>query len=175
MVHTPAAKKTPIASGIPTRVTNSIPPTTHQRKRKPKGPDLPAKVRLEEGASRLTPLYVVDNYSNDRWHAKDERTDNGRGGRHADQKAQGVQGIHEVCNGDEAWCRLSGGDFGFVGHERWLQHFRQMRSPFGNGKSTQSTRGSFSARYRSAVWTRGEVTLSMTSHPPGTRRGTTCS
>jgi hypothetical protein len=58
---------------------------------------------------------------------------------------------------------------------RRFQHFRQMRSPFGNGKSTLSTRGSFSARFRRSFWMRGEVTLSMTSHPPGTRRGTTCS
>jgi len=57
----------------------------------------------------------------------------------------------------------------------WFQHFRQMRSPFGNGKSTQSTRVSVCARFRRSVMMRGEVTLSMTSHPPGTRRGTTFS
>jgi hypothetical protein len=76
---------------------------------KPERPDLPAKVRLEVGAPGLSSLYIVDDDGNDRGHAKDEGTDDGRGGRYADQQAQGVQGVHEVCNGDEARCRCSVG------------------------------------------------------------------
>ena len=82
---------------------------------KPKRPDLPAKVRLEEGPSCLSPLYVVDDHSNDRRHAKNKGADNGCGGRYADEKAQGVQGIHQVSNADERRHRF-GGKFGILGH-----------------------------------------------------------
>ena len=34
---------------------------------------------------------------------------------YADEKAQGMQGIHQVSNGDERWRRF-GGKFGFLGH-----------------------------------------------------------
>src|ERR1700756_4956983 len=102
MAHTPGAKQT--ADHTP-------------EERKPERPDLPAKVRREVGPSGLSPLYIVDDDGNDRRHTKNEGTDNGHGGRYADQKTQGVQGIYEVCNGDEARCRRSVGDCGVVGHE----------------------------------------------------------
>src|SRR5262245_36897182 len=52
--------------------------------RKPERSNLPAEVRLEIAASRLSSLYVVDDDGNDRRHAKYEGTDNGRGGGYAD-------------------------------------------------------------------------------------------
>src|SRR5262249_34764762 len=87
-------------------------------KRKPECSDLPAKVRLEVAPSRLASLYVVDDDGNDRRHAKHEGTDNSRGGCHADQQAQRVQGIDTMGNGNKARWRDSDGRCGVVGHER---------------------------------------------------------
>src|SRR5262249_30774461 len=86
--------------------------------RKPERPDLPTKVRLEVAPSRLTSLYIIDDDGNDRRHAKHEGTDNSRGGRDADQQAQGVQRIDTMGNGNKARWRGSDGRCGVVGHER---------------------------------------------------------
>src|SRR5262245_20150313 len=86
--------------------------------RKPERPDLPAKVRLEVAASRFSSLYIVDDDGNDRRHAKDEGTDNSRGGCYTDQQAQRVQGIDTMGNSNEARRRSSDRCCGVVRHER---------------------------------------------------------
>src|SRR5215475_8468841 len=86
--------------------------------RKPERSDLPAKVRLEVCASRLSSLYVVDDDGNDRRYAKHESTDNSRGGCYADQQAQRVQGIDTMGNSNEARWRSSDRCCGVVRHER---------------------------------------------------------
>src|SRR5262245_58345646 len=78
----------------------------------PERADLPPEVRFEPRPARLAPLHVVEDDGDDRRPAGEERTDEGGGGDHSRDQAEGVQAVDHVCQGNQRLLRL--GDAGRV-------------------------------------------------------------
>ena len=73
----------------------------HPQQPKPERANLPAKMRFKPGPTNLASFDVVENHCDDRWPTGEKCADHRGRANDAGQQAERVEGVDDLCPGDQ--------------------------------------------------------------------------